>query len=196
MNDLESILALLIPGGGWGKFAFGGFCWYLAGLIGNLIYSGYLLRRFSREGPVIPLLLPTLEHKWRTALFGAQVWGWLRRMGFAALFISLIGSLVELGLAAHQTLAAGVVSPDWRIGLSDHFIQVNAILLLLAYSFGALAVLGGLAGLLSTRARNFITASSAMVSAADIERARRFIDEVQQFDAGELLAEAREGEES
>lgn len=196
MNDFDSLLSLLIPPGGWGKVAFGGFAWYLAGLIGQLIYSGWLLRRFSREGPVIPLLLPALEHKWNSAQFGARVWAWFRRMGFATLFIAAVGSLVNLGLAAHETLAAGVVSPDWRVSLSEHFVQLNAILMLMAYAVGALAVVGGLAALIATRAYNFVTASSAMVSAGDILRARRFIDEVQQFDPGEMLAAARKHEES
>ena len=182
MEVVAPYIALLSPEGLWGRLAFMAFVWVLAANLGHLVNSLYLLARFSRAGPVIPLLLPDLENRWERAFFRVRVWTWLRRMGLVTLLVALFGAVVDLGLYSHATMASGLVSPDWRQEVASHLTRVNGVALLLALGFAVRLFVGGLSLLVLTRARNYVSASSSMVSASDIARARRYLNEVQQYE--------------
>ncbi len=182
METVAPYLALLSPEGLWGRLAFLAFVWVVAANLGHLVNGIFLLGRFSRAGPVIPLLLPDLENRWDRAFFRIRVWTWLRRMGLVALLVALIGALVDLGLYSHSTMASGLVSPDWRQEVAAHLARVNGVAVLLALGFAVRLFVGGLSLLVLTRARNYVSASSSLVSASDIARARRYLNEVQQYE--------------
>ena len=183
MDVAAPYLALLSPEGLWGRLAFLAFLWVVAANLGHLVNGLFMLNRFSRAGPVIPLLLPDLENRWERAFFRILVWTWLRRMGLVVLLVALIGALVDLGLYGHSTMASGLVSPDWRQQIAAHLSRVNGVALLLGLGLAVRLFVGGLSLLVLTRARNYVSASSSLVSASDIERARRYLDEVQQYEA-------------
>jgi len=103
-------------------------------------------------------------------------------MGLVALLVALIGALVDLGLYSHSTMASGLVSPDWRQEVAAHLARVNGVAVLLALGFAVRLFVGGLSLLVLTRARNYVSASSSLVSASDIARARRYLNEVQQYE--------------
>ena len=182
METVAPYLALLSPEGLWGRLAFLAFVWVVAANLGHQVNGIFLLGRFSRAGPVIPLLLPDLENRWDRAFFRIRVWTWLRRMGLVALLVALIGALVDLGLYSHSTMASGLVSPDWRQEVAAHLARVNGVAVLLALGFAVRLFVGGLSLLVLTRARNYVSASSSLVSASDIARARRYLNEVQQYE--------------
>ena len=183
MEALAPYIALLSPDGMWGRLAFLAFVWVLSANVGHLVNSLFLLRRFSREGPVIPLLLPDLENRWERAFFRVLLWTWLRRMGLVSLLVALIGAVVALGLYGHSTMASGLVSADWRQEVARHIARVNGTALLLALGLAVRLFIGGLSLLVITRARNYVSASSSLVSAADVDRARRYLNEVQHYEA-------------
>lgn len=176
MESLTTLRALLFPDGILGRVAFVAFAWTLAASVLYLLASLKLLHRFSREGPVLPLLLPELEKKWEAASFRMGIWLWLRRLGIAVLFLAFFLTIIQIGMYLHSVLAAGLVEPDWYRAFSTHLRRLFAVLLLLALGLFSRIVLGGPATLLTIRAHNFVTASSSLVSPQDVERARRYLD--------------------
>jgi len=179
MSLVQTLQGLLFPDGLSGRLAVLALVCLASASLAHLFASLLLLRKFSREGPVIPLLLPKLESKWEESMFKLGVWLWLRRVGLVLLLASLFLALLQAGVFIHSVLAAGVVPAGWQRELAAHLQRALGILLLLGLAIVVRVVVGGLAGLFVTRAGNYVSASTAMVSAEDVERARRFLDGVE-----------------
>ena len=176
------LTALLSPEGAFGKLAAVAFSWVVAASVGLLVTAFLLLRRFSQEGPVIPLLLPALEAKWEEAFFKVRVWTWLRRIGLALLALGLIGELADLCMSVHSILSVPVVTADWRAGLQSQFRHVVSVAFLLAWGVFVQIAIGGGAALVLVRARNYVSASQSLVDRRDIARVRKFFDDVETYE--------------
>jgi len=177
--DASNIISLLaLPGGISGRLALVGLVWTLSASIFHLAASSLMLRCFSREGPVIPQLLPQLEHKWSLAEFRLSIWVWLRRIGLLLLFCSVCTTFVMTGLFVHTLLSSGVADVSWQRQLAFHVGQMLGALVLFLAGLAVRVVLGGLASLVLTRARMFVSASASLVSPQDVERTRRFLEEL------------------
>ena len=179
METLENIGPLLFPGGAVGKLAVVAFAWTVAAALAHLTSILWLLHRFSKEGPVIPLLLPQLEQKWSKAMFNVGIWLWFRRVGLAAICVALLLAVLQAGLYLHSVFSAGLVDPFWLQGFLDHVHRVYSVLLLSGLALAIRFALGGLSGLVTARARTFVSASTSLVSPEDIERARRFLEGIE-----------------
>jgi len=181
MDDASVLLSQLVPDGIWGKTAFLAFCWYAAACAGHLLTAIVMLMRFSREGPVIPQLLPALQEKWNRAWLRVEVWVWFRRIGLAVLFLALVLAAASAGAFAYSMLSAPRVPGDWRIQLLEEAKPLVGIVTLFGLAVGVRVIVGGPASLVIERARNYVSASRSLVSSEDIARARRFIEDVERF---------------
>jgi hypothetical protein len=189
MGEVSSLIAQIVPEGVWGKVAFIAACWYAAACFGHFVTALLMLQRFSREGPVIPQLLPALEEKWKAAHYRIELWLWLRAAGMSVLVLAIVLALASAGLGAYTILSAPRVAPDWRTELTFHVRPFIGILGLLGITIAVRTLVGGPGSLLLTRARNYVSASTALVSSEDLARAKRFLDDVERMDTGESDSE-------
>lgn len=167
------------------------FSWIAAATIAHFITACWLLRRFSREGPVLPVLLPQLEEKWVRAVFGLRIWIWLRRVGLALSFAAVLLAGAELGLYVRTLLSAGPGGPDWRLALAEHVDRVVATVLVMGIAITFRVVLGGLANIIAVRAQNFVTASNSLISREEVQRMKTFLNRVE---SGEIETMGPTGE--
>jgi hypothetical protein len=191
MDFVTTLPLLLTPDGLWVRVGLAAAAWVAVATAGHLLYAFFLLRRFSREGPVIPLLLPPLQERWQRSYFAVVVWEWLRRVGLLALLLCVVGAGIDIGTLVWQTLSADVVSPSWQADLAAAVRRLEGTLALLAAGIAIRAVVGGIGSLVIVRARGFVTASASLVSREDLERARRFLGEVQAIEEGQGGAKSR-----
>ncbi len=161
------------------RIALLGFAWIAAASFAHFFTACWLLRRFSREGPVLPVLLPQLEEKWVRAIFGLRIWVWFRRIGLALSFVAVLTAAAELGLQVRTLLAAGPSGPDWRMTLAEHVDRMVATVAILAIAIMLRVIVGGLANVIAVRAQNFVTASNSLVSREEVQRVRAFLDRLE-----------------
>jgi hypothetical protein len=185
MSVFENVLGVLSQPGPGGRVALLGLAWTTAACIGNLFAAVRLLRHFSREGPVIPILLPHLERRWTEASFRLKVWAWLRRFGLFLLFFALLLAVVELGLFVRELLAEGPSGPGWREVLALRIDHVSGALSVFGIGILVRALFGGMASLVAVRAQNYVSSSSALVSPEEVQRMRGFLDRLDQTAAME-----------
>jgi hypothetical protein len=174
--DRAALTSLVTPSGISGRLATLALAWVAVATLSHLGACILLLWRFSREGPVIPALLPQLKAKWEAAMFKVGVWFWLRRIGLLILALSLPALLVESGATLHAILLAKVVRPEWRELLDHGLWRIWGVVTLVCAGLAIRIIFGGLASLLASRAANFVTASNSLTSPQEVERVRRFLD--------------------
>ncbi|MBM4353605.1 MAG: hypothetical protein FJ109_07370 [Deltaproteobacteria bacterium] len=178
--DLYAVVReALSSGGALPKVSLVALAWTLAAGVGHLSESAFALARFSREGPVMPPLLPQLELKWSAAGFRLALWRWFRRVGLIVQFGTVVWALALSGHIALQVLRAGLVTRGWNEELASALKMSLGTTVLFAGGILATLVFGGLAGLLSARASNYVRASNALLTREDVERVRRMLERLE-----------------
>ncbi len=179
--DLYSVaLDSLSSGGALAKVALVALAWTAAACIGNLTEATRALVVFSREGPVMPPLLPQLELKWSGTEFRLAVWRWIRRAGMVVQFGTVAWALAGAGQVAVQVLRSGLVARGWNEELAAALRLSLACTLLFVAGILVSLVLGGLAMLVSVRASSYVRASHALVTREDVERVRKMLERLEQ----------------
>ncbi len=186
MQLLGSLQSLLADPNMSARVALLALAWTAAATLAHFLASSWVYIRFSRAGPVPPVLLPQLQAKWERAIFGLRIWVWIRRIGLTLLFVAVLLALAELGLQVRGLFAAGPSGPDWRLDLADHLDRVIATLAVLGIGVVLRIVVGGFANIIATRGQNFVTASNSLVSREEVDRVRKFLDRVEENGTGSM----------
>jgi len=187
MDLYSTALVSLGAGGTLGKVALVSLAWTLAACIGNLAEAIRALVVFSREGPVMPPLLPQLELKWVSTEFRLAIWRWLRRGGLVVQFGTVVCALILAGQVAVQVLRSGLVARGWNDELATVLHLGLACTLLFVTGILVALLLGGLSMLLVVRASNYVRASNALVTRDDIERVRKMLGRLEEESSEEVL---------
>jgi hypothetical protein len=186
MQLLSSLQSLFADPSVSARVALLAIAWTAASTLAHFFTAVGLYVRFSRAGPVLPLLLPQLTAKWERAVFGLAIWVWIRRIGLALLFVAVLLATAELGLQLRSLMAAGPSGPDWRMTLAEQLDRVVATIAVLGIGIFVRVVVGGFANIVAVRGQNFVTASNSLVSREEVDRVRSFLDRVEDDGGGTL----------
>ncbi len=186
MQLLSSLQSLVADPSISARVALLALAWTAAATLVHFFAAIWIYVRFSRAGPVLPVLLPQLEAKWERAIFGLSIWVWLRRIGITLLFVAVVLATAELGLQLRSLMAAGPGGPDWRLNLAEHLDRLVATLVVLGIGLFVRVLIGGFANIIAVRGQNFVTASNSLVSREEVDRVRRFLDRVDEDGGGTL----------